>query len=129
LRKDPAEKAAEEKDAQLRYTPGPTGEVAVILSPAPSRFSKPVKDHVICGSAATALNDRGAYRWVTNLDAQATPGEQLRVWRFAIDGGFAVPAPCRSKATMPGRRSLDGHEASSTRRVPSTRLLRRFARL
>jgi hypothetical protein len=48
------------------------------------RFSKPVEDHVICGSAATARNGRVAYRCVTNREAQATPADQRQRCRPPI---------------------------------------------
>jgi hypothetical protein len=91
LRKDPAGKAVEEKGAGLRYALGPTGEVAVMLFPATSNFSKPAEDNVylrvgrysgrhLARCLYRDLNDLVAYSCVTSLDAQATAGERLRVW-------------------------------------------------
>jgi hypothetical protein len=90
-RKDAAGNTAREKGAALAYTLGPTGEVAVILYPATSCLSKPAEDHIclrtgwysgqsLARRLCHDLKDLVAYSCVTSLDAEATPGEQLRVW-------------------------------------------------
>ncbi|MBO0750767.1 MAG: hypothetical protein J2P53_01555 [Bradyrhizobiaceae bacterium] len=89
--RDGAGKPAEEKGAGLRYRLGPTGEVAVILSPATSSFAKPAEDLLylrigrysgqsLARCLCRDLSDLVAYSCVTSLDAEATPGEHLRVW-------------------------------------------------
>jgi hypothetical protein len=91
LRKDPAGQTAEEKGAVLLYTLRPTGEVSVVLYPATSAFSKPVEDHLYLRTGHYSgqhlayrmcrdLKDLVAYAYVTSLDAEATAGENLRVW-------------------------------------------------
>jgi hypothetical protein len=91
LRKDAGGKAAEEKGAALRYALGPTGEVAVMLYPATSSLSKPVEHRIYLRTGRYSgqklarhlshdLKDLVAYSCVTSLDAEATPGEKLRVW-------------------------------------------------
>jgi hypothetical protein len=91
LRKDAAGKAVEEQGAALRYTLGPTGEVAVVLYPASSSLSRPAEDHIYLRTGRYSgqglarrlchdLKDLVTYSCVTSLDAEATPGEKLRIW-------------------------------------------------
>jgi hypothetical protein len=91
LRRDSAGNAATEKGASLLYTLGPTGEVGVILYPAISSLAKPVEDQIYLRVGRYSgyqlsrllrrdLKDLVAYSCVTSLDAEATPGEELRVW-------------------------------------------------
>jgi hypothetical protein len=90
-RKDAAGNAVQEKGAALAYTLGPTGNVSVVLYPATSSLSKPAEDYIRLRSGRYSgqslarhlrrdLADLVAYSCVTSLDAQATPGEKLRVW-------------------------------------------------
>lgn len=89
--KDSAGETVAETGAALLYTLGPTGDVTVILSPATSSLARPLEDHIylrtghysgqgLAGRLRRDLADLVAYCYVTSLDAEATPGETLRVW-------------------------------------------------